>query len=103
MVNNMEPITPEKVISRKRSEIPAGVIEVFNDLIVDRWDGKKSIIFQDEVVEKIMKKMHCDREEVFDEGYLNIEELYKSHGWHVVYSRPLSSECHFVFTQKEGK
>lgn len=94
------PIRPNEVVDAKARDIPDGVIETFNGLIVRYMKGNEAHVPQNEVVEDIGFIMACDRNEIFDKGWLNVEELYRNEGWIVEYCKPSYDEswpAYFVF------
>lgn len=74
-----EPILPEEVTL----EIPDEIFEEFNRLIKNRWDGKESVVYQDEIIAIVEDKL-----EGFKMEWLDIEPYYKRVGWRVVYDTP---------------
>ncbi len=80
------PITPGQVISR-HTKILDKVIEVWNKLIEDNYNhtNKISIINEEVAVEALMLSLNINENSVYKLGYLNIEEVYKKHGWTITY------------------
>lgn len=73
----VEPISPSDV----KKFIPDFIIETVNKLIVEKWDGDKAIILQDDIMD-IVSSNDTDidkpsRREVFDKGWLDFEPLYR--------------------------
>ena len=84
----VEPISPSDV----KKFIPDFIIETVNKLIVEKWDGDKAIILQDDIMD-IVSSNDTDidkpsRREVFDKGWLDFEPLYRKKGWDVEYDEP---------------
>ena len=95
----MKPIKPSEVMVKKQGKLPDKVIEAFNELIVQHWDGYTSRIPQDDVVKLIVSKVGCTRSHVFDNGWLNIKDIYRKEGWKVAYDKPsYCDDCSAVFT-----
>lgn len=95
----VKPIRPDEV----RKTVPAHVIEAFNDLITRQWDGDEAVIYQDDAVSEIVKRMCIQRTEVFEMGYLNVEPIYRAAGWDVTYDKPGYSEsgrAYFTFRKR---
>jgi len=98
-----EPISPCDVPSAKRFLIPDSIIECFNELIVKNFDGNSSVIYQNQLVDYILKSTNIKREDLFVKNYLDVERLYSDKGWDVYYDKPAYNEtyeAHFVFTPK---
>lgn len=91
----VKPITPDEVVH----EIPDVIIEVVNDLIREKWNGQKSHILQEEILERLS----IPRDEIFDKHWLDFEHIYREAGWHVIYDKPGWNENYkafFDFTKK---
>jgi hypothetical protein len=103
---NVKPIAPDEIIPAREEQIPDGVIEAFNELIAKNYQSGSSIVKQPAVVNLIMVKMGLtdgDRSKVYDEYWLNIEEIYRKAGWTVEYDKPGYNENYdafFTFTRK---
>lgn len=102
-----KPITPDEVTKQKSEALPDQVIEAFNELIAQQWDGRKASFKQHDVVNLIVSKMEVRRGEVFDKHWLDIEEVYKEAGWVVDYDQPGWADAQyepiFTFTKPEKK
>jgi len=91
------PITPQELKAR-RSQIPDFVIDVFNDLIAENFDGRSAVILQEDVVKRLLPLVqvhegqsispNARREMVFKKGWLNVEALFEKQGWKVAYYKP---------------
>jgi hypothetical protein len=122
---SVNPIKPEEVQEKKNETIPAPIVEVFNKLIVEKWDGRKAVIKQDEAMERVLEVMvpttnyHVEkgsersrkllkdgrskkREEIFEKKQFDIEPVFRSVGWKVTYDKPAYNETYpatFTFTK----
>ena len=85
----IEPIRPHEV---KKESIPDAVIEVFNALISEKWDGREAVIKQKDAVARIVDRMQIIEDLVFDRKYLDVEPIYRDAGWTVEYDKPGWSE-----------
>lgn len=100
------PIKPEDVLALKKTQIPPEVFEAFNELIIEKLAGRCAVLKQEDVVDRILKKlnrepMNVTRSRIFDEGWLQIEKVYTEQGWVVEYDRPGFNETYpavFKFT-----
>jgi hypothetical protein len=91
----VKPITPDEVVH----EIPDVIIEVVNTLIKENWNGQKSHILQEEILERLP----IPRDEVFEKHLLDFEHIYREAGWNVIYDKPGWDEKYkafFEFTKK---
>ncbi len=101
-IRTVKPITPAqaKKVKAKAPGIPDFVIEAFNELIAEKFDGKEARITIAEATERIKKKEYeyhgHDRLllENFNKEWLNIEEVYRRNGWKVEYDKPGYNESY---------
>lgn len=98
------PITPAEAKHRKGSTFPPEVIRAFNDYLSDHY-GPEIIIQQDTIIDIILIAMpHVKRQGIFDNGWLDIESVYKKAGWSVEYDKPAYNETYPAsWTFKPGK
>jgi hypothetical protein len=99
------PIRPEQVGGLKGKYIPAFVFEVFNDEIARHLSNGLAKVKQETVVARLVE-LQLNRQEIFDKGYLNIEEAYQAVGWTVSYDKPgynESGEAMFTFRLPRGQ
>jgi len=97
------PIKPKEVQARKNASLPEEVFQVFNDLIVENWDGHQATVNQDEAAKRIAKALNITRQQAFDRSLLDVEDAYQKAGWKVVYDKPgynETYEAYFTFRKK---
>lgn len=112
-INKMtvKPIKPSEVTDRKRELIPGFVIEAFNELIAKNFSGGRAVILQDKITKLIQYKYnqrhrYTDRlssQDIIDNKWLDIEDIYRKAGWIVEYDSPAYNEsypCTFTFSKK---
>ncbi len=102
MKNKVQPIKPEEVESEKLKILPDEVFAAFNEIIVKNYHNRSSNFKQKEVV-KIMTEKGLKSKEIFENGWLDVEELYRKQGWIVEYDRPAYNEdyeANFTFKKK---
>ena len=101
----VQPIAPQDVVDKKLENIPNAVIESFNELIAKKFNGSQSTIKQDEIVKHILSKDgSINRQDIFDNHWLDVEEMYRKIGWDVEFDKPgynESYEAFFVFKKKK--
>jgi hypothetical protein len=96
--------------SAKKELLPDFVIEAFNEMIASRYLNGSAKFKQDEVMEIILQRgndikdlqgdPHIKRHNIFDNHWLDVEEVYRQEGWKVEYDKPAYCEtfdAYFVF------
>lgn len=102
MASSVRPITPDEVGQVRSDSLLPQVIEVFNDLITEKWNGHKAIIKQEEAVQRVVEKLDVSRSWIFECGLLDVEDAYRKVGWTVQFDKPGFNETYepfFVFTR----
>lgn len=85
-----KPITPEEV--KLGGHIPDEVIVAFNELIAESRGG---VVLQEAAITRIMSKMpDVTRHQMFEKGWLDVEDVYRSAGWKVTYDKPGYNESY---------
>ena len=80
-MQQIKPITPDGASQERLKQIPDEVIEIFNNHITRAWDGNKAILSRNDVIEDIMEKLQCERNDVFSHKYHDIDAIYAATGW----------------------
>lgn len=88
------PIKPSEVIAKKKTDFPEAVINTWNVCIAAAFTNGRANIKQLDIANAIATVMNCERQQVFDSGWLDIEEIYRSVGWKVVYDKPGYNEMY---------
>jgi hypothetical protein len=105
----MKPISIQEVDEAKGKSFPDFVIEAFNNMIVENWNGSSSKINQEDVMVEILRLANDNtpstttRSQVLNNGWLDVENTYRREGWVVKYDRPLGGEsyhAYFIFSRK---
>lgn len=105
-MNDTKPMNPSEVVLAKTNSIPGEVFEAFNELIAAHWDGMESRVTQSEALKLVVKKFksaNVTSTVMFDNGWLDVEESYRSQGWIVEYDKPgynESYEAFFIFRKR---
>lgn len=93
----VKPISPTEV----EPFIPDFVIEAFNSLIQKNWNGVEAKVLQAEVVNTISSDDPTDprpsRQHIFDNHWLDVEDIYRKAGWKVTYVRASYFERHDAY------
>lgn len=86
-----KPIRPDEIGEAKKSIIPDTVIEAFNEEIAANYTNGKAKVLQKDVVERIRVKLKFNStHDIYKNGWLNVEELYRAEGWSVEYAKPIA-------------
>lgn len=106
----MKPITKEE-LSKKilHRSFPDFVFKAFNECIEESKIKKSDIVYQDDVLEKMIEFATIDavvdgpstRQQIFDNHWLDVEDHYRQAGWTVTYFKPAYNEdgkAYFTFS-----
>lgn len=104
----IEPLKPEDVPGYKKTIFPDFVLESFNELIAKNWNNGRAMVLQKDVVNLMSLKMPGEsysdnKNKIYAEGWLNVEDIYREAGWKVTYNKPgynESYEASFEFKVK---
>ncbi len=103
MNNKVMPIKPSEVIGKKCESIPSEAMEAFNELIAQKFNGHYAHVVQKDVV-KLMVEKGLKEAEIFEKGWLDVEDIYRKNGWIVEYDKPAYCESYdasFKFSVKK--
>jgi hypothetical protein len=83
----VKPITPDNVVEKKEQIMPDFVIEAFNTVIAKNYTHGSARFNKDEAIDAIVKASQSSvtRQKIFDEKWLDIEDIYQQAGWKVSY------------------
>ncbi len=98
MTTKTKPITPADAAGFKKSKIPDHVIAVFNELIRQKFDGTQATIKQEDVVALILNTQPLvERDAIFANHWLDVEEIFEDAGWQVEFDKPGYNESYDAF------
>lgn len=109
MTKEIMPISPQEIRKNKMKYLPREVILIVNGILGKRFNGQyKVIIYKDEVVDElerrlsIIKKAHdddgvpFDRNKIYSEHMLDFEQVYRDAGWDVEFQKKsYGDDSHF--------
>lgn len=80
---NITPVTPTDCFALKQSlEVPPLIIEVINGLIAINFEGDHSTVFVKEIIDEVCKRdPSLTEDEIYENNYLDVEDLYVKYGW----------------------
>lgn len=101
----MKPITPKKAREIKNTLFPPEIISSFNELIAENLNtNNRSTFSEDSVLSRILEKMpDVTKEQICANKWLDVENVFRKHGWYVTYNSPAYNETwlpYFTFTGK---
>lgn len=105
MSNKVKPLTPDDVASKKEGTIPDAVLECFNRLIAEKWDGHRAVVLLDDVVNALVA-LGYSRAVIFTKRWLDVEDIYRAAGWRVEFDNPGYCETYpatFTFSRRPAR
>jgi hypothetical protein len=100
----VKPISPQDVPQEKLKTLPDEVIQTWNTMIAEKMTGNGyCTILQRDIADRIASVMGVSRQEVFDNQWLDIEDIYREAGWKVSYDKPAYNEtyaAYFTFSRR---
>jgi hypothetical protein len=111
MSGKAKPITPNDVALTKRAGLPDFVILAWNRLIATKFVDNHAVVPQEDAVKELLASAHIEnsmvtRDNIFGNGWLDIEEIYRKAGWTVEYDKPGYGETYpatFTFSKKRRR
>lgn len=95
-MSTVYPITPQEVIEHKQKQIPDEVINTFNELIAQNFNGYSATVIQKDVV-SLLEKRGFIRDGIFNYHLLDVEDIYRNAGWKVKYDKPAYCESYDAY------
>lgn len=96
----MKPITPEQAAQFKLNKIPDFVYEAFNELIQENFNGTKSHISQNDAMTRVLSKTDkYDRQDIFNNHFMDVEPKYREAGWTVQYESDGCNGAYYNFSK----
>ena len=107
---SVRPIKPHEIASKRSITPPDFVYEVWNELISRHYHNGVSRVLQQDAVSALLRATDGDptgitRDDIYNNGWLNIEEAYREAGWFVTYDKPGICESYgatFIFRRNSG-
>lgn len=91
-------ITPEEAEKARKSSIPDYVFQAFNELLAENFFNVGTIIYQHEVLKRIISlypsiiETEEDKENIINSLFINhwldVEKFYEAAGWGVTFYKP---------------
>ncbi len=106
-MNTIIPITPEEVGKKTNGLLPDFVITAVNKLIIKEYSSytKDLIITQEQLITVILLSAPKGtiKDDIFRNGWLDIEETYRNYKWKVIYDKPVWNEAYDPYYRFTGK
>lgn len=103
----IKPITPQEITDQKLKIFPEFVFEAFNQLLAEKFVNRTSKVNlpQKEVIDKIISLSGetINRTDIFENGYLNVEQVYRDSGWIVDYHKPSYADMFDAYFEFRAK
>ena len=101
-----KPLSPEQVTRKSKENFPSIIFETFNKLLIKKASPLNDtiIIKQSDVLQNACGKGMLNREDIFDNHWLDVETYYEEVGWKVQYCKPPyfgTGEPYFTFKNKK--
>lgn len=104
-MEEIKPVRPKDLIDTIETAIPSVVIQAVNNLLKKNFRGDFVIIKQKDILKEIKKlDKSMTSEKIFENKWMDFEEIYIKNGWNVVYDGPSWDESYdetFKFTPKK--
>ena len=107
MADPIKPITPKEIEDNLVDIFPEAVIQAFNELLKENYKVNGPTTFKLSDVESRIKLIDpkANIRKLIDKGKLDVEPLYRQHGWEVKYESPgfrdASFDEYFSFKKKK--
>lgn len=100
----VEAISPADIAVEKAKNFPDFVLEEWNKIIAKNFTAGSAHVLQKDIIAALLPHtQHGNREEIFTNHWLDVEEVYREQGWSVTYDKPAyneSYEASFKFKAK---
>lgn len=98
-------LKPEQLAEEKAKKLPNQVLESFNELIAENYSEGYARVLQKDVVKRMIAK-GLRRGDIFDKGWLDVEDIYRKAGWGVTYDQPIyyggeDFDAYFEFSRRK--
>lgn len=82
----IKPITPAQAKASKT--FPDNVIDCWNAVIIEKLSGGSALVEQDYILNRLVASTDVPRAKVIENGWLDVEDVYRKAGWKVNYDKP---------------
>ncbi len=82
------PVSPAEAAELQTEQIPDEVFIAFNGLIAQNLQQGRARVLQKDVV-ALLEAQGRNRDEIYKQHWLDIEDSYRATGWKVAYDKPM--------------
>lgn len=97
-------ISPSDIAVQKGENFPDFVLDEWNKMIAKNFTAGRAHVSQEDMISALLPHtQHGNRQEVFANHWLDVEEVYRAQGWVVDYAKPAYNESYpasFTFKAK---
>jgi acyl carrier protein phosphodiesterase len=90
----IKPIKPNEIQKIKNSKIPEWIINIVNEMLIEKWDGREARFTLKEVMNAVMAVAPegMTREHIYNNHWMDFEDLYRQEGWKVEFDKAAYNE-----------
>ena len=104
-MKNIKPLSPREVAEQFNSSIPDEVIQAVNTLLIKEYKNGTAILKQKDIMAEIrLINSDLTATKIYENGWLDFENVFISNGWEVEYDNPVYCEDYdafFRFSEKK--
>lgn len=97
----IKPITPAEAMKQKRTEIPDEIVQIVNDMLVQKLSIANPTsgitLFQKDILDRAAEALDMTTSEIFARNWMDIEPIFRDAGWDVEYDKPAYNESYDAF------
>jgi len=104
MEKQIKPLSPNDIMDNIGAIIPPVVIQAVNILLAKKFRGDEVTIKQKDIITEIKKLSNLTSTEIYENKWMDFEEIYRKNGWIVTYDKPAYCESYdatFSFKPKK--
>ena len=94
-MSEIKPIRPDEIMANLEKILPTVVITAVNNLLTKNFRGGSITIRQKDIAAEIMRIDESIIEnEIYENKWMDFEEVYRKYGWSVSYDKPGYNESY---------
>ena len=97
-MKNIKPLSPKEVSEQFNNSIPDEVIQAVNTLLIKEYTNGTAILKQKDIIAEIrLINSDLTAAKIYENGWLDFENVFISNGWEVEYDKPVYCEDYDAF------